>query len=218
MFAVLSSSADKIKINLVVWCSVTAISSHVSSLPFQRRINAPLRLVNLRASPCAHLRCAVGFELLAKAKRSLKVASCLEHCSCLSDRCDRVVYWRALASFRASRQQNRAPGRGEAKLQRPSLAGRTETHCCNHSDACWLSTLTVTPARQVNIHTQPLNRFFPTLLFIYFFLTEYCDDEKKKKRTPSVHVSLLHSNSLRFDQLHHGSEVLGVQSVAFFLF
>lgn len=73
------------KRNLVFWCSVTAISSHVSSITFKMGINAPLRLVNLFASLCAHVRCAVGFELLGKGKGSFKVGSSLQRCSCLSD-------------------------------------------------------------------------------------------------------------------------------------
>lgn len=70
MFAVASYSAEKI--NLVVWCSVTATISHVSSIPFKMRINAPLRLVNLFACLCARFRCAVGFELLGKGNAALK--------------------------------------------------------------------------------------------------------------------------------------------------
>lgn len=110
LFTVIFYSAEKR--NLVFWCSVKATTSHVSSIPFKMGINAPLRLANLLASLCAHVRCAAGFEAARQRKRSFREASSLQRRSCLSDWCGGVVYWRALASFWAPRQQNRAPERG----------------------------------------------------------------------------------------------------------
>lgn len=66
LFAVICYSAENI--NLVFWCSVTAIISHVSSIPFKMRINAPYAwLISSRL--CAHISGAL-WDLSCSAKET----------------------------------------------------------------------------------------------------------------------------------------------------
>lgn len=70
--------------------------------------------------------------------------------------------------------------------------------------------MTITPARHVNIHTS-----FQQYFKLYFSSQNIVMIERKN---PSVHVSLLHSNSLHFYQLYLGSVALQLHSLRLFFY